>query len=181
MDDYKGEDSVCTVQDTSLDYSEDCYDLYITIVETYYCTTSIHISVDLYETYEYKECGKEDSGDPCDYYSTAYNEEECYGAPEDCNGDPYGFAYYASCGCIGGNTGIDECPVEEEETPPEDISIQGEVEKNGNPYIPKPDDKKIPNVLTTMTPQLANTCVTSSLEYISNVLGQPIQEGVFAL
>ena len=31
-------------------------------------------------------------------------------------------AYLASCGCIGGNTGIDECPPEEEQTPPEPVN-----------------------------------------------------------
>ncbi len=34
----------------------------------------------------------------------------------DCNGDPGGSAYFDDCGCIGGNTGISECPLEEEPT-----------------------------------------------------------------
>ncbi|MBD0726697.1 hypothetical protein B6A10_16115, partial [Flavobacterium sp. L1I52] len=55
-----------------------------------------------------------------------YCEEE-----SDCNGDPGGYAYESYCGCIGGNTGIDECE-EEEETPPEDENPE---EENSCPNI----------------------------------------------
>jgi hypothetical protein len=46
----------------------------------------------------------------------------------DCNGDPGGSAYFDDCGCIGGNTGISECPPGEEPDYPEDPGIDIEAE-----------------------------------------------------
>ena len=62
-----------------------------------------------------------DTGDPCDSNSAAFNPVTCAANNYfDCNGDLEGYAYDSSCGCIGGNTGIDECP--EDETPTEPVN-----------------------------------------------------------
>ena len=64
----------------------------------------------------------------------------------------------------------------EEQTPPEEVNIGAQVIANEVPYVPLPDDKKISNIKTTMLPQLQNACVSSSLEYISEILGKKISE-----
>ncbi len=54
-------------------------------------------------------------------------------------------------------------------------------QNSGKPYVPKPNDVKVQNIIGTMPIQNRNTCVTSSLEYASNVLGSTINEGTFIL
>jgi len=68
--------------------------------------------------YDFCKCnpGWCDSGDCTDSSSLAFpcGEQE----DTDCNDDLGGTAYQTSCGCIGGDTGIDECPDEEIPTEP---------------------------------------------------------------
>jgi Peptidase family M23 len=123
--------SVCTSEQTELVESFECYDIYFTQIDEYYCATAAHISTYWYDTYVFKDCGGTGTID-CNgvQNGTAYESNcGCIGGntgidecPEevDCNGDLNGTAYLASCGCIGGNTGIDECPEEEptDDTPP---------------------------------------------------------------
>jgi hypothetical protein len=121
------DNSVCTSEFTDLVESYECYDIYFTEIQEYYCATAIHIGTYWYDTYVFKDCSGAGTID-CNgvQNGTAYETScGCIGGntginecPEevDCNGDLNGTAYLASCGCIGGYTGIDECP--EDETPP---------------------------------------------------------------
>ena len=58
----------------------------------------------------------EPGGDPCDDPANFWmcnpdpNDPDDESPPVDCAGVPFGTAYESECGCIGGTTGIEECP-----------------------------------------------------------------------
>ena len=62
---YRGENnnsgnsgnSVCTSEQTELVESFECYDIYFTQIDEYYCATAAHISTYWYDTYVLKDCG----------------------------------------------------------------------------------------------------------------------------
>ncbi len=64
----------------------------------------------------------------------------------------------------------------------EGVSVGNNQENKGRPYVAVDSDKLISNNFPkTMPKQYPNTCVTASLEYISKVLGNEINEGAFHL
>jgi hypothetical protein len=76
------EDDICTNETTYFDYSQDCLDVYINVLESYYCKGGVHIDTYSYPSYVSKECGYIDTGDCTDPRSSAY---PCYIDTGDCN------------------------------------------------------------------------------------------------
>jgi hypothetical protein len=98
----------CDTEFTDLAQSFDCYEVYMTQIQTYYCETGVHISLFYYTTIEAIDC---DSGDPCDIFSSAHNPSLCdSGDPCDDTSnayDPIECYGYGSGGSGGGGSFTD--------------------------------------------------------------------------
>ena len=105
------DNSECTYGRTELVESHECYDIFLTIIETYYCDSAIHIGTYWYTTYEYKECGGNGSGggsgsapDPCP-------SGDCNGSDNGSPDDPCPSGDYNDCYGNGGGGGSAPPPV----------------------------------------------------------------------